>query len=59
MLGPDQRIEATLATTALAIAGGVDIVRVHDVGPNVRAARVGDAIMRGHWRSESAEGGSS
>ena len=57
--GPDERLEATLATTALAIAGGVDIVRVHDVGPNVRAARVGDAIMRGHWRSESAEGGSS
>ena len=58
-LGPDQRLEATLATTAFAIACGVDIVRVHDVGPNVRAARVGDAIMRGHWRSESAEGGSS
>jgi dihydropteroate synthase len=58
-LGPDQRLEATLATTALAIAGGVDIIRVHDVGPNVRAARVGDAIMRGHWRSEPAEGGGS
>lgn len=58
-LGPDQRLEATLATTALAIAGDVDIVRVHDVGPNVRAARVGDAIMRGHWRSEPAEGGPS
>ena len=58
-LGPDQRLEATLATTALAIAGGVDIVRVHDVGPNARAALVGDAIMRGHWRSEPAEGGPS
>jgi dihydropteroate synthase len=58
-VGPDQRLEATLATTALAIAGGVDVVRVHDVGPNVRAARVGDAIMRGHWRSEPAEGGPS
>jgi dihydropteroate synthase len=58
-LGPDQRLEATLATTALAIAGGVDMVRVHDVGPNVRVARVGDAIMRGHWRSEAAEGGPS
>lgn len=56
-LGPDQRLEATLATTALAIAGGADMVRVHDVGPNVRAARVGDAIIRGHWRSEPAEGG--
>jgi dihydropteroate synthase len=56
-LGPDERLEATLATTALAIAGGVDIVRVHDVRANVRAARVADAIMRGGWRSESAEGG--
>jgi len=56
-LGPDQRLEATVATTALAIAGGVDVVRVHDVGPNVRAARVSDAIMRGSWRSEPADGG--
>lgn len=53
----DQRLEATLATTALAVAGGVDIVRVHDVGPNVRAARIGDAIIRGNWRSETVEGG--
>jgi dihydropteroate synthase len=56
-LGPDERLEATLATTALAVAGGVDIVRVHDVGPNVRAARIGDAIIRGSWRAEPAEGG--
>jgi dihydropteroate synthase len=56
-LGPDQGLEATLATTALAIAGGVDVVRVHDVGPNVRAARIGDAIIRGNWRSEPADGG--
>lgn len=46
-LPPDERLEATLATTALAIASGVDIVRVHDVRPNVRAARMADAIIRG------------
>jgi dihydropteroate synthase len=46
-LPPDQRVEATLATTALGIAAGVDIVRVHDVRPNVRAARMADAIVRG------------
>ena len=45
-LPPDQRIEATLATTALGIAAGVDIVRVHDVQPNVRTARMADAILR-------------
>jgi len=48
-LPPDERVEATLATTALGIAAGVDIVRVHDVGPNVRAARMADAIVRGTW----------
>jgi dihydropteroate synthase len=41
------RLEATLATTALGIARGVDIVRVHDVLANVRAARMSDAIVRG------------
>ncbi len=46
-LPADQRLEATLATTALAIAAGVDIVRVHDVRPNVRVARMTDAIVRG------------
>ena len=42
-----ERLEGTLATTALGIAAGVDIVRVHDVGANVRAARMADAIVRG------------
>jgi dihydropteroate synthase len=55
-LPPDQRLEATLATTALGIAAGVDLVRVHDVQANVRAARVADAIIRG-WRPLAAEGG--
>jgi dihydropteroate synthase len=45
-LPPEERVEATIATTALGIAAGVDIVRVHDVRPNVRAARVSDAIVR-------------
>jgi len=51
-LPADQRLEGTLATTALGIAAGVDIVRVHDVRANVRAARVSDAIVRGRWRAE-------
>ena len=55
-LPPDQRVEATAATTALGIAAGVDIVRVHDVLENVRAARVADAILRG-WRPEGWPGG--
>jgi dihydropteroate synthase len=48
-LPADQRLEATLATTALAIAAGVDMVRVHDVRENARAARTADAVVRGTW----------
>lgn len=46
-LPADERLEATLATTALGIAAGIDVVRVHDVRPNVRVARMTDAIVRG------------
>jgi dihydropteroate synthase len=42
----EDRLEGTLATTALAVAAGADIVRVHDVEPNRRVARVSDAIVR-------------
>ncbi|HET9084504.1 MAG TPA: dihydropteroate synthase [Candidatus Limnocylindrales bacterium] len=56
-LPPDERLEGTLATTALGVASGVDIVRVHDVRANVRAARVADAIVRGRWTSEPEGGG--
>ena len=57
-LPADQRVEATLATTALGIAAGADVVRVHDVRANVRVARTADAIIRGTWRSsQSTEGG--
>jgi dihydropteroate synthase len=59
-LPPDQRLEATLATTALGVAAGADIVRVHDVRANVRAARTADAIIRGTWRPAAVpQGGSS
>jgi dihydropteroate synthase len=45
----EDRLEGTLATTALGVVAGVDIIRVHDVRENVRAARMADAIVRG-WR---------
>jgi dihydropteroate synthase len=54
-LPADERLEATLATTAIGIAAGIDIVRVHDVGPNVRVARMADAIVRGTWRPPAVE----
>jgi dihydropteroate synthase len=40
----DERLEGTLATTALAIWQGVEFLRVHDVRANLRAARMASAI---------------
>jgi dihydropteroate synthase len=57
-LPADERLEGTLATTALGIAAGVDIVRVHDVLANVRAARMSDAIIRATAPAVLSEGGS-
>lgn len=45
-LPPKDRVEGTVATTVLGIVQGVDIVRVHDVLENARAAKVTDAIVR-------------
>ena len=45
-LPPEERVEATVSTTALGIAAGVDVVRVHDVRANARAARMADAVIR-------------
>jgi dihydropteroate synthase len=54
-LPPDDRLEGTLATTVLGVAAGVDVVRVHDVRANVRAARMADAVVRG-WTDQRIEG---
>lgn len=40
------RLEGTLATTAVGIVKGVDIIRVHDVKPNKRVAVMTDAMVR-------------
>lgn len=45
-LPPKERVEGTIATTVLGIQKGVDIVRVHDVLENKRAASVADEIVR-------------
>ncbi len=50
-LPAEERVEGTAATVALAIAGGADIVRVHDVREMVRVCRVSDAIVR-DWRPD-------
>ena len=45
-LPPEERVEGTAAAVAIAIARGADIVRVHDVKPMARVARMCDAILR-------------
>ena len=49
-LPPDDRVEGTAATVALSVAGGADIVRVHDVKEMARVARMSDAVVRGWSR---------
>ena len=46
-LPPQERLEGTAATVALAIARGADMVRVHDVPEMLRVVRMSDAIVRG------------
>jgi dihydropteroate synthase len=48
---PNDRVYATVATTAFAIAAGVDVVRVHDVRAARDAVAVTDALVRG-WRPD-------
>ncbi len=45
-LPPGERVEGTAALAALAIAGGADFIRVHDVKELFRVARMTDAIVR-------------
>ena len=44
--GPDDRLEGSAATAAMAVMSGADIVRVHDVAPISRTLRVVDAVVR-------------
>jgi dihydropteroate synthase len=44
---PDRRMEGTAATVAAAIAGGANIVRVHDVTEMSKVAKMSDAIYKG------------
>ena len=43
----DQRLEGSLAATAVAILNGAKILRVHDVKESKRAAQMVDAILKG------------
>ncbi len=43
---PEERVDGTVATTVIGIEKGVDIVRVHDVLSNKRAAMITDKIIK-------------
>jgi len=45
-LPPDQRLEGSLATVAIGIANGADMVRVHDVRQTALVCRMSDSIIR-------------
>ena len=47
--GVEAREFGTAATVALAVAAGIDVVRVHDVAEQSDVVRVADAIVR-NWR---------
>ncbi len=44
--GVEQRLESSAAATAIAIANGADLVRVHDVAAMARVVRMADDIVR-------------
>ena len=46
----EERTFGTAALVALAVAGGADIVRVHDVAEMADVVRTADATVRGTWR---------
>lgn len=50
----DDRLEGSAALVALGIAGGADIVRVHDLREMARVARMSDAVVRANWREPGA-----
>jgi dihydropteroate synthase len=48
---PAERLGASIASEALALAGGAAIIRAHDVREAARAARLCDAVLRGPFVS--------
>ena len=57
-VGPEERLEGSLALAALAVAAGADIVRAHDVRETVRTVQMVEAVagrrdpataLRGLW----------
>jgi dihydropteroate synthase len=55
-LPPGERLEGTLAITSLAAWHGVELIRVHDVQANLRAARMAAALRAAAGQGPGAPG---
>jgi len=55
-VGPEERLEASLAAAVLSLCGGARIVRVHDTKATVRALRTAEAILGWRQPAVSARG---
>lgn len=56
-VGPEDRLEGSLAAAAAAVLGGANMIRMHDVREARRAVRIADAIRFGTKESEGTESG--
>ena len=45
-LEPAERLEGSIAAGIVGVVNGADILRVHDVGPTVRAVRIASTLMK-------------
>jgi len=45
-LEPEERLEGSIAAGIVGVINGADILRVHDVGPTVRAVQIANALMK-------------
>ncbi len=54
-VGPEERLEGSLAAAVAAVLGGASVIRTHDVKEARRAIRVADAMRFGGARPEEAK----
>lgn len=54
-VGPEERLEGSLAAAVAAVLGGASVIRTHDVKEARRAIRVADAMRFGGARSEGVK----
>jgi dihydropteroate synthase len=56
-VGPEDRLEGTLVAVAVAVLGGANMIRVHDVKEGRRAIQIADALRFGADEAEGTKSG--